>query len=88
MNTSQTPPGGPRPPLPAHARQLAGRLSTLLDQDIEIVKPVDDAHHRLANASQQLTDTLTATGWSGEQARRANVHQPANRASPQGGGSP
>ena len=110
--------------VPAHARQLAGRLSTLFDQDVETVKRLNDAHHRLANANQQLaepdpnprdlpalhrqihrafcayrdaaeqrrqlavdvgeiaqqlTDALTAAGWTAERAREANVHQLADR---------
>jgi len=115
------------------ARQLAGRLSVLFDQDIEIVKRLNDAHHHLANTNQhlaepapdprglpglhrqihrafcayqdaaeqrrqlavdigglaqQLTDALTATGWTPDQARHANVHELANSASLQGGEFP
>jgi hypothetical protein len=118
--------------VPAHARQLAARLSGLFDRDLEIVKRLNDAHHRLATANQQLdaraaphtlslpdlhsqihrafcayqdaseqrrqlavdageiaqqlTDALTAVGWTAQQARRANVHQLADRAAPQGWG--
>ena len=113
-----------------HARQLAGRLSTLFDQDVKIVKRLNDAHHRLANANQQLaetepdpddltslhhqihrafrayqdaaeqrrqlavdvgetaqqlTDTLTAAGWTTQQARQANVHQLARPSDPEWG---
>ena len=34
--------------VPAHARQLAARLSALFDRDVEIVKRLNDAHQRLA----------------------------------------
>jgi hypothetical protein len=120
--------------VPAHARQLAARLSGLFDRDLEIVKRLNDAHHRLANANQQLyaraapntlslpdlhsqihrafcayqdaaeqrrqlavdvgeiaqqlTDALTAAGWTAQHARRANVHQLADRTAPQGGEFP
>jgi len=40
--------------VPAQARQLAARLSALFDRDLEIVKRLNDAHHRLANANQHL----------------------------------
>jgi hypothetical protein len=117
MNTAPSPAPAA---VPAHARQLAGRLSALFDQDVEIVKRLNDAHHRLADANQQLadpapdprglpdlhrrihrafcayqhaaeqrrqlavdvgetaqqlTDALTAVGWTAQQARCANVHQ-------------
>jgi len=50
--------------VPAHARHLAARLSALFDRDVEIVKRLSDAHHRLANANEQLNarpapDTLS-----------------------------
>jgi hypothetical protein len=117
--------------VPARARQLAGRLSALFDRDIEIVKRLNDAHHRLAEANQQLaepapdprglpglhrqihrafcayqdaaeqrrqlavdvgelaqqlTDALATTGWTAEQARRADVHQLADRTGTPGWG--
>ena len=37
--------------------------------------------------AQQLTDALTAAGWTAQQARRANVHQLADRAAPRVGNS-
>ena len=40
--------------VPAHARQLAARLSALFQRDVEIVKQLNDAHHRLAHANEQL----------------------------------
>jgi hypothetical protein len=40
--------------VPAHARQLAARLSALFHRDIEIVKQLNDAHDRLAHANEQL----------------------------------
>jgi hypothetical protein len=44
-------------PVPAHVRQLAARLSTLFERDVEIVERLNDAHRRLANANERL--------WSG-----------------------
>jgi hypothetical protein len=111
--------------VPARARSLAAQLSSLFDRDVEIVKRLNDAHHRPAHANQQLaeptpdprglpslhrhihqafcayqnaaeqrrqlavdvgeiahqlTDAPTAAGWTAQQARRANVHQLADRA--------
>jgi hypothetical protein len=43
--------------VPVHARQLAAQLSTLFDHDVEIIKRLNDAHHRLQQANEQL--------WSG-----------------------
>jgi hypothetical protein len=43
--------------VPVHVRQLAAQLSTLFDRDVEIVKRLNDAHHRLQRASERL--------WSG-----------------------
>ena len=40
--------------VPAHARQLAARLSALFQRDLEIVVRLNDAHHRLAHANEQL----------------------------------
>jgi hypothetical protein len=134
--TAQTPGLPPTNPdqraVPAHARQLAAHLSALFDRDLEIVKRLNDAHHQLDSANQQLdapaapdtlrlpnlhwqihrafsayqhaaeqrrqlavdvgeiaqqlTDTLTAAGWTAQQARRANVHHLADRATPPGWG--
>jgi hypothetical protein len=39
---------------PADARQLAAQLSALFDRDVEIVKRLNDAHHRLQQASERL----------------------------------
>ena len=119
------PPASDQRAVPAQARQLAARLSALFDRDVEIVKRLNDAQRRLANANQQLdarravpnklrlpdlhwqiqrafcayqdaaeqrrqlavdigglaqqlTDALTATGWTPDQARHANVHELAN----------
>ena len=125
MNTAAPP--APDHAVPAHARALAAQLSILFDCDVEIVKRLNLAHHRLANANQQLadptpdphrspglhrqihrafcayqnaaeqrrqlavdvgeiaqqlTDALTAAGWTAQQARQANVHQLADRATP------
>ena len=42
-------PAGPHDrAVPAHARQLAARLSALFERDVEIVKRLNDAQHRLA----------------------------------------
>ncbi|MGO9753260.1 MAG: hypothetical protein ACLP22_17480 [Solirubrobacteraceae bacterium] len=43
--------------VPAHARQLAARLSVLFDRDVEIVKQLNQAHDRLAHANEQLYTT-------------------------------
>jgi hypothetical protein len=43
--------------VPAHARELAARLSALFQRDVEIVKRLNDAHDRLADANERL--------WSG-----------------------
>jgi hypothetical protein len=45
--------------VPQHARSLAAQLSILFDHDVEIVKALNLAHHRLANANQQLADPTT-----------------------------
>ena len=44
--------------VPAHARQLAAQLSALFDRDVEIVKRLNDAHHRLQQASERLSSGL------------------------------
>jgi hypothetical protein len=129
MNTAVSPALAARDhAVPQHARSLAAQLSILFDRDVEIVKRLNIAHHRLANANQQLadpttlatlrlqdlhwqihhafcayqdaaeqrrqlavdvgeiaqqlTDALTAAGWTAQQARRTNVHQLADRAAP------
>lgn len=43
--------------VPAHARQLAARLSALFERDVEIVERLNDAQHRLQEANERL--------WSG-----------------------
>jgi hypothetical protein len=43
--------------VPAHARQLAARLSVLFGRDTEIVERLNDAQHRLQEANERL--------WSG-----------------------
>jgi len=45
--------------VPAHARQLAARLSALFERDVELVKRLNDTHHRLATANEQLYTRLT-----------------------------
>ena len=52
--TAQAPAGTDHRAVPAHTRQLAGRLSALFDRDVEIVKRLNDAHTRLASANEQL----------------------------------
>lgn len=44
--------------VPAHARELAARLSALFQRDVDIVKQLNDAHHRLANANERLFSGL------------------------------
>ena len=43
--------------VPAHARELAAQLSALFQRDVEIVKQLNNAHDRLADANERL--------WSG-----------------------
>jgi hypothetical protein len=43
--------------VPAHARELAARLSALFERDVEIVRQLNDAQHRLQQANERL--------WSG-----------------------
>ena len=45
-------------PCPRTRAQLAAQLSTLFQRDVEIVKRLNDAHHRLANANEQLCSGL------------------------------
>ena len=52
-----TPAGTNDRAVPVQARQLATRLSTLFDRDIEIVKRLNDAQRQLASANEHL--------WSG-----------------------
>ena len=40
--------------VPAHARELAARLSAQFQRDVEIVKQLNNAHDRLAHANAQL----------------------------------
>jgi hypothetical protein len=40
--------------VPAHARHVAAQLSALFDRDMEIVKQLNDAHHRHQVANEQL----------------------------------
>ena len=44
--------------VPAHARRIAAQLSTLFQRDVEIAKQLNDAHHRLHNANEQLYSGL------------------------------
>lgn len=41
-----------------HARELAARLSALFERDVEIVKRLNDAHHRFDNANERLDSGL------------------------------
>jgi hypothetical protein len=43
--------------VPAHARQLAARLSALFERDVELVERLNDAQHRLQEGNERL--------WSG-----------------------
>jgi hypothetical protein len=44
--------------VPAHARELAARLSALFERDVEIVKRLGDAQRRLASANERLYSGL------------------------------
>jgi hypothetical protein len=44
--------------VPTHARELTARLSALFERDVEIVKRLGDAQHRLANANERLYSGL------------------------------
>jgi hypothetical protein len=44
--------------VPAHARELAARLSALFERDVEIIERLNDAQHRLANANERLYSGL------------------------------
>lgn len=69
MNTTSTAAAGAGAPgptparaqhaiVPAHSRQIAGQLSTLLQRDVEIVEQLNDAHHRLHDTNEQLYSAL------------------------------
>jgi hypothetical protein len=64
VSAVSTAPAGAQPPrlapadAPTHARQLAARLSALFDRDVELVKRLNDAHDRLADANEQLYSGL------------------------------
>jgi len=60
MNTAVSPaPAARDRAVPAPAPSLAAQLSTLFDRDVEIVKALNVARHRLDNANQQLADPTT-----------------------------
>ncbi|HMC95076.1 MAG TPA: hypothetical protein VKO16_09950 [Polyangia bacterium] len=61
-----------RPTVPTPARALAARLAVLFDQDSEIVKRLNDAHHRLAGANDRL--------YSGPATDPFTVHHQIHRA--------
>jgi len=61
-----------RPTVPADARALAARLAALFEQDGEIVRRLNDAHHRLAGANDRLR--------SGPVADRSVIHHQIHRA--------
>jgi hypothetical protein len=44
--------------VPAHARELAARLSALFERDVEIGARLNDAQHHLANANERLYSGL------------------------------
>ena len=69
MNTTSTTAAGAGAPgptparaqhavVPAHARQIAAQLSKLFQRDVEIVEQLNDAHHRLHDANEQLYSGL------------------------------
>lgn len=63
--------------VPAHARQLAARLSALFDRDVEIVKRLNDAHHHIRQAGERLWSGLApdAFGLNDEHAGTAAIDQ-------------
>ena len=58
--------------VPAHARQLAARLSALFDRDVEIVKQLNHAHDLLAHANDRL--------YSGRALDTRQIHAQIHRA--------
>ena len=70
-----TPAGVDHRAMPAHARQLAAQLSTLFDRDVEIVKRLNDAHHRLQHAGERLWSGLApdAFGLTDDRATTAAI---------------
>jgi hypothetical protein len=62
----------PAPAVPAHARALAAQLAALFEQDSEIVRGLNQAHHRLAGANDRL--------WSGPAADPLVIGQQIHRA--------
>ena len=69
MNTASTAAAGAGAPgptparaqhavVPADARQIAAQLSTLFQRDVEIAEQLNDAHHRLHDANEQLYSGL------------------------------
>jgi hypothetical protein len=63
---------GTRPTVPVDARALAARLAVLFETDSEVVKRLNDAHHRLAGANDRLCSGLAAD--------RFGVHHQIHRA--------
>ncbi|MGO9900101.1 MAG: hypothetical protein ACLP0J_10505 [Solirubrobacteraceae bacterium] len=45
--------------MPAHARELAARLSALFERDVEIVGRLNDAQRRLRGANERLCSGLS-----------------------------
>jgi hypothetical protein len=62
----------PAPAVPARARALAARLAGLFETDSEIVAILNDAHHLLARANDQL--------WTDRATDPLIVHQQIHRA--------
>ncbi|MHB8695426.1 MAG: hypothetical protein ACYDHH_29725 [Solirubrobacteraceae bacterium] len=50
-------------PVPAHARELAAQLSALFERDVEIVKRLNDAQHRLRQANERLCSGFASDGF-------------------------
>ena len=59
--------------VPAHARELAAQLAALFERDVEIVKRLNDAQHRLQRANERLWSGLApdAFGVPGDSAAAA-----------------
>ena len=71
--------------VPAHARELAARLSALFQRDVEIVKQLNDAHHRLAGRQRTAVVRTSARRVRRPLRQRrgsGDRHQPDRRADP------
>lgn len=73
--------------VPAHAREFAAQLSALFDSDVEIVKRLNDAQHRLKHANDLLDSGLApdALGLIDDTAATAIASSPVNALTGDGG---